>query len=382
MAEIMPLSSLTGPKRALGSITDNIRTSTFDNKSIEVFGSDNKTQTVTVPQAEETRDNEKAKKKRMWKKIGLAVLGAVVVAGTIIVAKKLSSNANNIAETAQKTLTEEIGTNTQLQKTADFNIFKDFEICENLSTTEKKSFHNMISSANSDSEFYPTLIGKRAVGETYNFNGEDITYLSKLKLPKGIEILYSYPTEVYGVNREYCISFVNKPELFKIFERNKEIFTKRLGLDINADNEVIYSKIKDSLRFKEAFVDNIPNNKLKHDLYGMCMGFPKYNTMIFQLERTGEIPITLRDNPIEYKKQIMAVLHGENSPYTNLSKKELKKLEESINNITAPKRSNRSPYEVYIEMTEERDEFKRIETAAREFNKIFSVDNMIKGIYS
>ena len=75
-------------------------------------------------------------------------------------------------------------------------------------------------------------------------------------------------------------------------------------------------------------------------------------------------------------------MNGENSPYKNLSKKELDELENAINNITRPAYCKRNPYLDYIEMTWEGEEFKRIETAAREFDEIFSIDKMIKGIYS
>lgn len=313
---------------------------------------------------------------------GEFIFGGIVLAGIIGLGFVFGKNKLQYLKKVKDI--KRIDISTQLQKTADFNIFKDFKICENLSIPEKMSFHRILGDSCNclDFEFYTTLMGKKAVGEIININGENIAYLNKLKLPEGIEMLRSYPKKGFDVNREYTISFVNKPELFKIFERNREIFTKRLGLDINADNEVIYSKIKDELRFKDVIVDKVPHDKLKHDLYGMCMGYPKYNTMIFQLESTGKIPYTLRKNPTEYKKQILTVLHGEKSPYKNLSKEEITRLEKAINNITVPNPLDRSPYEVYVEFTDEKDEFERIEIAAREFNEIFSVDKMINGIYS
>ena len=311
-----------------------------------------------------------------------SLVTTIGIAGGIVLTGIGLKYGKNIIQYLKKTKDlKKICINPELQKTADYKLFKDFKICENLNQSEKRAFFGIAGGEN-NYELYNVLMGKRAVGEICNFEAIDLAFLNKLKLPKGIEILPCFPCEGFGINHEYCISFVNKPELFKIFEKNKEVFTKRFGLDVRADNETIYTRIKDELRFKDVFVNNIPNNKLKHDLYGMCMGFPKYNTMIFQLERTGEIPIELRQNPIEYKKQLLNVLHGENSPYKNLSKKELHELEKAINNIKTPNFSERSPYERYIEITCEKDEFKRIETAAQEFNEIFSIDKMIKGIYS
>lgn len=160
---------------------------------------------------------------------------------------------------------------------------------------------------------------------------------------------------------------LNKPEIMKLIEKHRKIYTLRLGLDPNAKTEEIYSKLKKDLAYT-------PTSESKCDLLGLTLGFPKYNSMIFELERVKNT-CRLRKYPAEFKKEILEALRSEKSPYKSLDETELQNLENAINNITEI-----GCYENiyrFIDFTQDKEELGRIAKAESEFIREFKVQNLL-----
>lgn len=116
-------------------------------------------------------------------------------------------------------------------------------------------------------------------------------------------------------NKSYLSSniFMINNELAKqTIEENKELYTKRMGLDENSSTEEV---------FEELIGDNSPlrHKKGYDDIIGITLGFSPINSILFQVEQDVPDNIELRRRPSMYKKKMNESFNSESSPYKDFS---------------------------------------------------------------
>ena len=201
--------------------------------------------------------------------------------------------------------------------------------------------------------------------------------LEKLDLGKNIEFVHKIPFSPAEGILIYNTYALNKKSVMQIIKQNKMIYTTRLGLKSDVKLSDIYQKLKEVLKASEPW-----NREFHADLEGMTIGFPKYNSMIFELEHIGGIS-SLRPTP-GYKDKLLEILHSPTSPYINLSEREFNLLVEKIKQMPqfksfeelAQKGSYNKGFYHFISFVEETQEFARIEKSVNEFQNTFSVSNL------
>lgn len=265
----------------------------------------------------------------------------------------------------------------EMKKAFQFETFSSFKITKGLNEAEKMDCWNILYAQGNSEYFYPTIYGAKPACILGDHRSMEI--LEKLHLGKNIEFVQKQPfSPAEGVNI-YNTYVLNKKEVMQIIKQNKEIFTTRLGLGRNAKLSEIYQKLKETLKTSNPLSSEYPA-----DLEGLTIGFPKYNSMIFELGNIGKINPRLRCTP-EYKDKLLEVLHSPNSPYKNLSEKEITLLEKKIKQINmsfesieemAQKGSYDNDFYKFIKFVDEPQEMERIEKKVNHFQNTFSVSNL------
>ncbi len=175
--------------------------------------------------------------------------------------------------------------------------------------------------------------------------------------------------------------FFNRTATQEIIEKNKDFYTKRLDLPKGTTKEDIYNLL---LSPKSPLL----NEKGFSDIIGMTFGYPKKNSMIYQLESNIENLTKKRENLNEYKKELKTFLRSDSSPYKNFNENFKKSLEKAIDKISKiefsseiflkDKKLNSYPFIKYVN---ENCEIKRISdsyrNAAKKLKKIDD-ENRIK----
>ena len=188
--------------------------------------------------------------------------------------------------------------------------------------------------------------------------------LDKLK-SDNIDVFHRVVTFGNGQKRNNTL-LINKQAAKRIIGENKELFQKRLGLSENTTVDEIYEKLlsDDSI---------LKDHEESSDLTGLILGYPKYNTMIFRLDKwivdhNIMTNVEMRRNPdIEkYKSALKQALQADDSPYKNMSEEFKNTLLAKINEITelVPSRelfNNDSDGYVFNYTTPEPKELVRIE---------------------
>ena len=206
--------------------------------------------------------------------------------------------------------------------------------------------------------FQSTMEGKKPACILAGIDG-DLHFLDKGDFDSAIEFAHTQ-FKTWGKRSKIMNTYMfNKNEVLKIIEKNKEIYTKRLGMAKDCKSEEIYERLKHLFSVEKHECGAFS------DIEGLTLGFPKHNTMIFQLENTGDL-FKLRKNPQEYKKQILDVLHSERSPYKDLSHHEVESLERTINSITDIGGFHNIMYD-FIKFADEPAEFERIKKTTQQY---------------
>ena len=151
---------------------------------------------------------------------------------------------------------------------------------------------------------------------------------------------------------------LNRKKVSNIIKNNKAVFTTRLGINPESSIENIYKIIEEKLKTSFQILD----------LEGMILGFPKQNSMIYNLEKFAGLRAAQRKNPKKFKAKLLEALRKEDSPYANLSTVEKEELENSIKRIGKVKEFNNSLYD-FIEYVYEPTEMNRIRQTTAEYKK-------------
>ena len=268
---------------------------------------------------------------------------ALAISAAVICKHSVSSISKNIAQT---------------RKFKAFNNMKEFS---SLTRKQKRECYSFLEYEGAC--VLPTIRGVKPACTFGVADKKDLQAVLNLKKGHFQKPLDFVKTEC-NKNGKYSVHIFNKDEVFKVIDRNKEIFTARLNLPSNAQTSTIYEQLRNTLHY------SVINNHTK-DLLGMTLGYPKYSTMIATLSSVGNIPDGLVKNPAEFKKAILNVLKSDKSPYKNLSQAEKDKLIEAVNNIETigPNKVGRPIYP-FGQFTPEPEEFERISNAVEQFKTI------------
>ena len=221
---------------------------------------------------------------------------------------------------AQKTELHE-----RLQKIAQAyanNNYANIDIFRNLTDDERKQFVDNILHLGSgrlhdDYDFLFFANGEKPAVLLGGLNETPEPYLDKLK-SDNIDVFHRVVTLGNGQKRNNTL-LINKQSAKRIIGENKELFQKRLGLSESTTVDEIYEKLlsDDSI---------LKDHEESSDLTGLILGYPKYNTMIFRLDKWISdhnimTNVEMRRNPdIEkYKSALKQALEAEDSPYKNMS---------------------------------------------------------------
>ena len=250
-------------------------------------------------------------------------------------------------------------------------------MCKNLSLDEKKQAFELFTKEDNKNIFLATLNGDKPMAllaeyKPYNVPGDSsLGILKKLDLGKNFEWFDARFFEISG-NRAWSLYFVNKSKTLETIARNKEIYTTGLGLSSNTSKKDVYKTLFDLCKKNEGVMPD--------DLLGITLGFPKYDTLIFNLEGTGKI-CSQRMSP-DYSKMLLEVLKSDVSPYKNLSKTEMNALENAIKNITqqklkdiAMKGSYHDGLYAFINFCDDPKELQRVSNSTKNFKQTFGINN-------
>lgn len=320
--------------------------------------------TMTTDEVTNTDAEKKAKRKKWLVAAGVA-LGAVAlgVAAYYVTKKPPVKAVENLSGTIAGDLPE------KLAKIDDFEVFKDLKMCKNLSMEEKQQAFEYINALGNREIFLATLNGNKPMSflvsdflkaDSSSFNPIDI--LKKLDLGDNFEW---FDAGALTDDKIKCFRsyFVNKKELAKIIENNKDIYTTRLNLKPHSGVSKIYNEL-----FKKS---EIPD-----DLLGLSLGFPRYDSIIFHLEATSNLRTNRLDS--DFLEKILVALKNENSPYKNLPKSRLEALEKSIKNINqehlkeiATKGSYHDGLYSFINFCDDTEELNRIASCTENYRNVF-----------
>lgn len=273
--------------------------------------------------------------------LGIAATGLTVLAA-VACKRSVSSISKNIAQT---------------KKFKAFNNMKEFS---HLTRKQKMQCYPLL---NREAPcILPTI---RSVKPACTFGIKNKQELNAvINLNKGVYNNHlDFIRTVRNKNGKFSVNILNRNEVFRVIEQNREVFIKRLGLPINTATENIYKEVCNTLHYNV-----IDSQKL--DIMGLTLGYPKYSSMIFNLEHLGGIPSQLRENPLEYKKALLKILNSEKSPYQNLSQTEKDKLLSAINSIEKIENNPFGKIYPFVNYTPEPEELQRISQTVENFRTI------------
>lgn len=183
-------------------------------------------------------------------------------------------------------------------------------------------------------------------------------------LKKHTEVNVSQTCDIISYNKKtpydtwYIDWFLNINKVQDIIKNNRPFFALRLGLDSDSSVEKIYDSLKEIL----------PKHDKYDDLVGITLGFPKYNSMIFNLERFAGMNCENRNNLKTYKMKLQEALRKPDSPYANLDNNEKASLEKAISGIKRIKGFHNSLYD-FVLYTKELEEINRIKKETSQYKK-------------
>lgn len=245
-----------------------------------------------------------------------------------------------------------------VREALEYKNFSKIKYFKDLSFIQKFKSLNKLKRSNSADQFFATLNGNKPACFLGVKDG-----VSHLKNNK--DFLADF--DMICKNKD-CFIF-NKKKLKEIISNNKEIYSLRLGIDKNAGVEEIYNNLIKSNTFNR--------DPALQDLLGITLGFPKYSSMMFNLESMANLHYFDRKNPVKYKESLLEVLRGEKSPYKNLCETEFKNLEKHIEAYTGKNLSFAKNYYRFINLANETGEIARIESEINKFLKDFSSNKFV-----
>lgn len=270
-------------------------------------------------QTGEKEDAQKSSTKNILIGVGIA-LGAVAVG--VGAAYLLKNKTFNFAD--------------EIAKFKDINIFKKLKISKNLTSSEQMQALNVLTNYGNQEIFLATLKGTKPTAllseckQVDNVKDLTINVLEKLNLGKNFTLVDGEVFAFSGRITKNKYLFNNK-EVLNIIKQNKEIFALRLNLPESTPIKEIYKALIQSCKNN--------NGKMADDLLGLTLGFPKFDSIIYHLEKCGKILSKDRLSP-DFKEKLIAVLRGSDSPYKGLPEKILSSIESMIQKISTDKLKN------------------------------------------
>lgn len=261
--------------------------------------------------------------------------------------------------------------NKEVDKFRDFSIFKNLKMCQGVKKYQQKIAFDVLCNKCDPKQILITLNGNKP--STTIITGSYF-YELKSKILKNLKLSEEIDFIKTNENNIKSLLLVNKHELFKIIEKNKSIYTSRLGLPAKSSVEEIYTELKD---FSKKTKKHIPE-----DLFGITLGFPPKDSIIFQLERISGMSYEQRKQPY-FAKNILKTFHSDKSPYMDLEPSLKQEIEEAINNISLKningsikKDFNNNEYFQFINYTNDDKELSRILNSISDFEENFSIENL------
>lgn len=174
---------------------------------------------------------------------------------------------------------------------------------------------------NIDKQFILMLSGRKPAWFCeHGFNGK--IDFNKIKLNPKIKEKFDVVKLAHG---QLC--FLNKKEVLKIIEENRDIYSAGLGVSESTNVDDIY----------EAFLKMLTNRDIKSGqkndaLFGIALGFPRHSSMIYELENNllKSSKEDLRANIPLFKTRLLRLLKSNKSPYAGYPENVIKNLEAHI----------------------------------------------------
>jgi len=172
-----------------------------------------------------------------------------------------------------------------------------------------------------------------------------------------------------GKIRVFNDYMINKNSLFKIIRKNKDIYISQLNLKKNASIKQIYNSLL-------SYTKN--NNCLPDDLLGISLGFPRYDSMIYNIESIANLPKERCSS--DYISKLLETFKRKDFPYKTKDKKFLEKLQKAIKNINqenlkdiAVKGSYHDGLYSFINYCDDAEELQRIVASTAKFKQTYGI---------
>ena len=275
--------------------------------------------------------------------------------------------AEQIAKFKQAQFQRFFGVNSNFAKLADPEILKNMTIFRRNTPWELDRFKSQIIRDMFDygvRDFFSTIEGKKPAA--YIKTSKNMQFLDKVRYPQEVDLLYIRPEHDELLAKTYPIFVLNKNEVKKIIEKNKELYTKRLNLTTDFSVERIYEVLKTDLKV---------SLQGKDDLIGITLGYPIQSSLIYNLEKASKTDKQLRKDIPAYKRKLLYFCESKKNPYQNMSENFKQDLIKSIKSIKKIEPFTNGMYS-FIEFVNEPAEIKRINNASDDYIKNFQLDLM------
>ena len=237
------------------------------------------------------------------------------------------------------------------------------EFFKTLSPQEK----NYLTKCYANPEFISTLSGHKPAWFCESGFNRRIDF-SKIKLNPKIADKF----DVVRLPNGKSLYFLNKQEVLKIIEENRDIYCAGQGLNLSEDIEIIYQTLLKNLERGQ-----IAQGKKGEALYGITLGFPRHSSMIFEMESAiNGYQQNLRSNIPLFKEKLLDLLHSEKSPFKGFPKETIEKLEHHIRSMESEDAVSKSFYQCQIFGNEERA-IKRMLDKEKDFADNFKVEDLM-----
>ena len=327
------------------------------------------TVTITKKNDIEQTDVEAEKKAKRKKRLITAGIGIATVAIGVGISYLLKKNSGNVVNNLK-----DLTSLNNISNIDNFDNFKNLDVVKNLAEAEKKEIFDALHKNGNINLFLGTLQGNKpmsilACNQSNGSLPNPLELIKKLDLGDNFEIIQAIKFNFSKNNTIFNSYFINKSELFKTIANNKDIYTDRLNLPINSTIEDIYNALKGQINGQTHLCD---------DLLGISLGFPRYDSIIFNLEGLYDLR-KLRTSP-DFVEKLLETLKDKNLPYRNLSPKRLSALEKAIKNINKQnlidigfKGSYSDGLYSFINFCDDKEELARIATASANFKKSLNI---------
>lgn len=251
----------------------------------------------------------------------------------------------------------------ELERLKESTIFNKIKMFSRLDSAERRQcYEDIISSIADCGCFFTTVLGYKPACTVYD-KYRPLNFLNRIEYQNPTTIIHAGRT----INPEYFNSYIlNRDMVYDIINKDKTLFATRLNLSQNATIDDIYSALVKCLSYNA--------NSIK-DLEGLILGFPKYNSVLFQLDNISKAR-EYRNNPYIHRIILSDALNAYNSLYKKLPSKEFRKIDTMVK-IAEVKNVPKNPYFQYVKFVDEPESEGVLFQKASNFNGEFSAEILI-----